>query len=38
MAAFSPKGVGKVEIELTFDPPWTPELMSEEAKQQLGFV
>ena len=32
------KGVGKVEIELTFDPPWTPELMSEEAKQQLGFV
>ncbi|HUD18990.1 MAG TPA: metal-sulfur cluster assembly factor [Patescibacteria group bacterium] len=31
------KGVKKVEVELTFDPPWTPDTMSEEAKMQLGF-
>ncbi len=26
-----------VSIELTFDPPWTMEMMSEEAKAELGF-
>jgi metal-sulfur cluster biosynthetic enzyme len=26
-----------VEIELTFDPPWTMEMMSEEVQMQLGF-
>lgn len=26
-----------VEIELTFDPPWTPELMSEQVKADLGY-
>ena len=26
-----------VEVELTWDPPWTPELMSEDAKFILGF-
>ncbi len=31
------EGVDKVEVELTFDPPWTPEMMSEEAKLKLGF-
>ena len=30
-------GVGDVKAELTFDPPWTPELMSEDAKFILGF-
>lgn len=25
-----------VEIELTFDPPWTPERISEEGKKKLG--
>lgn len=30
-------GVGDVESELTFDPPWTPERMSEDAKFILGF-
>ena len=30
-------GVEKVDVELTFDPPWTPELMSEDAKFILGF-
>jgi metal-sulfur cluster biosynthetic enzyme len=30
-------GVGDVESELTFDPPWTPDRMSEDAKFILGF-
>ncbi len=30
------EGVEEVEIELVFDPPWTPELISEEARSQLG--
>ena len=25
-----------IYIEVTFDPPWTPEMMSEEAKAELG--
>ena len=28
--------VNEVEVELTFDPPWTPDKMSEEAKKKLG--
>jgi metal-sulfur cluster biosynthetic enzyme len=24
-------------VELTFDPPWTPDLMSDDAKFILGF-
>jgi FeS assembly SUF system protein len=30
------EGVEEVEIEMVFDPPWSPELISEEAKAQLG--
>ena len=30
------EGVEDVEIELVFDPPWSPDLISEEAKAQLG--
>jgi metal-sulfur cluster biosynthetic enzyme len=30
-------GVGRVESDLTFDPPWTPDRMSEDAKFILGF-
>ena len=30
-------GVDEVESELTFDPPWTPEKMSDDAKFILGF-
>ena len=30
-------GVDDVEIELTWDPPWTPERMSDDAKFILGF-
>ncbi len=28
-------GVGEVEVELTWDPPWTPALMSDEARVAL---
>ncbi|HZD88320.1 MAG TPA: metal-sulfur cluster assembly factor [Gaiellaceae bacterium] len=31
------EGVEDVELELTFDPPWTPEKMSDDAKFILGF-
>ena len=27
-----------VEVEITFDPPWTQELLSEEAKLELGLL
>jgi metal-sulfur cluster biosynthetic enzyme len=31
------EGVDKVYPKMVFSPPWTPELMSEEAKFALGF-
>ncbi|MBI2616779.1 metal-sulfur cluster assembly factor [Candidatus Gottesmanbacteria bacterium] len=31
------EGVKKVDVELTFDPPWSPDKMSKEAKVKLGF-
>ena len=31
-------GVLDVEVELTHEPPWSPERMSEEAKVQLGWA
>jgi metal-sulfur cluster biosynthetic enzyme len=31
------EGVGEVEPELTWDPPWSPERMSDDAKFILGF-
>jgi len=30
-------GVEEADLELTFDPPWTPDRMSEDAKFILGF-
>src|SRR5215210_2994355 len=36
-AAAGVPGVEEVEVELTWDPPWTPERMSEDAKFILGF-
>jgi len=30
------KDVSKVEVEVVFDPPWSREMMSEEAKLELG--
>src|SRR6201993_2556777 len=31
------EGIEDVELELTFDPPWTPDRMSDDAKFILGF-
>jgi FeS assembly SUF system protein len=30
------EGIGEVTVNMTFDPPWTPERMSEEAKLELN--
>ena len=30
--------VKTAEVEITFEPPWTKDLMSEEAKLELGFL
>jgi FeS assembly SUF system protein len=30
------EGIGKVTVDMTFDPPWTPDRMSEEAKLELN--
>jgi FeS assembly SUF system protein len=30
--------VKTAKVEITFDPPWTKDLMSEEAKLELGFL
>jgi metal-sulfur cluster biosynthetic enzyme len=35
-AASSVPGVASVTIELTYDPPWTPAMMSPAAKDHLG--
>lgn len=31
-------GVGEVIVDLVWDPPWSPELMSDEAKLELGML
>ncbi len=31
-------GINRVNVNLVFDPPWDKEMMSEEAKLQLGFL
>lgn len=30
--------LNEVEVELTFDPPWSQDIMSEEAKLELGML
>ncbi len=30
------EGVNKVEVNMVFDPPWTPDLMSDEARLELN--
>ena len=32
------EGVSDVNVMLTFDPPWNRDMMSEEAKLELGFL
>lgn len=34
----SVEGVDDVHVQLTFDPPWHRDMMSEEAKLELGFL
>ncbi len=34
----SVEGVKDCELELTFDPPWTPDMMSEAARLELGML
>jgi FeS assembly SUF system protein len=36
-AVNSVEGVGQVEVAMVFDPPWTPDRMSEEAKVALNW-
>ena len=31
-------GISEVEVNIVWDPPWTPDMMSEAAKLQLGFM
>jgi len=31
------EGIGKVTGEMTVDPPWTPDRMSEAARRQFGW-
>jgi metal-sulfur cluster biosynthetic enzyme len=31
-------GVGEVQVDLVWDPPWSPATMSDEAKLQLGML
>jgi len=30
------KGVGEIDVQLTLAPPWTPDRMTEEARDELG--
>jgi metal-sulfur cluster biosynthetic enzyme len=30
-------GVDEARVEVVFEPPWTPEMMSDEGKKRLGF-
>ena len=31
------ENIDSVEVRVTFEPPWQPEMMSDEARNQLGF-
>jgi len=31
-------GVNNVKVEVTFEPPWDQDMMTEEAKLELGFL
>ena len=32
------KSVNEVQVDVTFDPPWEPKMMTEDAKEKLGFA
>ncbi|MFZ5814860.1 MAG: metal-sulfur cluster assembly factor [Bacillota bacterium] len=35
--ALAPLDLKDIKVEITFDPPWTPERMSDEAKRRMGW-
>ena len=37
-AVLTVDGIDEVSVNMTFDPPWSPERMSEEAKLELGWM
>lgn len=37
-AAWSVPGIEFVDVRLTYEPPWVPEMMSESAKHHLGIA
>jgi metal-sulfur cluster biosynthetic enzyme len=37
-AATGVPGIERVDVMLTYDPPWTPQLMAPEAKEHLGIA
>ena len=32
------RGINEVDLQLTFEPPWTKDMMSDEAKLELGML
>ena len=32
------EGIKSVDVELTFNPPWTPDLLSDDIKLELGMM
>ncbi|NQY67320.1 MAG: SUF system Fe-S cluster assembly protein [Flavobacteriales bacterium] len=32
------EGIESTKVEIVFDPPWTQDMMSEEAKYEMGFM
>ena len=37
-AAWIVEGIQHVEVVLTYDPPWTPDMMNADARAHLGFA
>lgn len=37
-AAQGVEGIKDAKVELTWDPPWNPKMMSDEAKRKLGWA
>ena len=31
-------GINSTEVNITFDPPWNPEMMNDKARKKLGFA
>ena len=31
------KNIDEATVEVTFDPPWEPEMMTDDAREKLGF-